>query len=106
MKEEDHDADEPHVGEIAEHDEESAQTVMQRVFVKIALSANENVGEEPADVLAELQHIVISQFIGGFLKGEKIFVHVERVSLAAEPAGHEGSGKQQKISPNCHWQVV
>lgn len=103
MKEEDHDADEPHVGEIAEHDQEGAQAVVQRVFVKITLGADENVSEEPAHVLAELQHIIISHFIAGLPKREKILVHVERVSLAAEPAGHEGSGEQQKISPNSHW---
>ena len=106
MEEEHHDADEPHVGEIAEHDQEGAQTVVQGILVEIALCADEDVGQEPADVLAELKDIVVSHLVGGFVEREEIFVHVERVSPASQPAGHEGGGQKQKICPNRYWQVV
>jgi hypothetical protein len=68
VEEENHDAHQPHVGQITKKDKEGAQAVMESVLVKVALCPDEDMRKEAAEVLTELQDIEISHLLCGFIE--------------------------------------
>ena len=57
VEDEDGEADPPIVGQVAEENEKHGETVMQGVFEEISFWPDEDVSEETAEVLAELQNV-------------------------------------------------
>jgi hypothetical protein len=100
VKHQHHDADEPHVGEIAEQDQERAQAVMQGVFVEVSFSPDEDMTEETTEVFAKLQHVKNFHLRCGFVKDDEVLLHTDAISLATEPSWHVACLKEDKIGPN------
>jgi hypothetical protein len=57
MDEEYEDADVPLVGEVAEHYQEYRQSVMKSILKEVSFSSDEDMSEEPTEVLAELSNV-------------------------------------------------
>ena len=49
--------DVPHVGQVAENNQEDRQAVVKGVLEEVALGTDEDVAEETAEVLAELGNV-------------------------------------------------
>ena len=106
VDEEDEDADEPLVGQVAEDDEEGWEAVVQAVLEEIALGPDEEMGEESAEVLAELDYVEdfhLEGFVRYLWEG---LSHRVGGALASQPGRHEIGVDQDFIGPNWAADVV
>lgn len=71
---------------------------MKCVLVKIAFSPNEQMLEETAEMLTELENVINFHGVIRLVKVIDIPGEISAVSLPAEPCGHEGGLPDDKVS--------
>ena len=73
--------------------------MVQGVLEEIAFRADEDVGEEPTEVFAELDDVEDFHLLGGFLDAGEGVQHGVRRSFTAEPSRHEIGFSEQFVCP-------
>jgi hypothetical protein len=80
--------------------------VVQRVLEEVAFGTDENVREETAEVLPELQdveHLHLEGHVGD-MRG--VVSHIQRIAVPAQPGGHEGSFADDFVGPDGTDEVI
>ena len=79
---------------------------MQRILEEVALGTDEDVGEEAAEVLSELQDVEHLHLEGHFGDTRCVVSHIQRVAVPAQPGGHEGGFADDFVGPDGADEVV
>ena len=80
--------------------------MVQAVFEEIALGSDEKVGEESAEVLAELDYVEDLHFEGGIWHPWEGLGHGVWGSSASQPGGHEVGVDEDFVGPDGAAEVV
>lgn len=106
MDQENEDADEPLICQVAEDDKESREAVMKSVLEKVALGTDEDVAEETAEVFAELQYVENFHLKSNVYYFGDILVLTIGISFATQPCWHESCFPKDPVSPERADQIV
>lgn len=77
------DTDDPLVGEVAENNQKHGEAVMERVLEEVALCLDEDVREEPAEVLARLADVEHLHFQCCLRDARRVIKQGERTSQSS-----------------------
>lgn len=106
MNQEDEDADEPLIGEVAENDEKSGKAVVESILKKVAFGTDKDVSKETTEMLSKLQDVEdlhLESHINYF--GSHFEKSIGSPS-SSQPCRHKGSFLENTVSPQGTHQIV
>ena len=106
MNEKNEDTDEPLIGEVAEDNEESGESMMKAILEEVALWPDKEVAKESTEVLAELNDVEdfhLQSFILQFWENAQGCIWG---TCSSEPCGHEASWDEDLVGPDRAEKIV
>ena len=106
MDEEHEDPHQPLVCQVTENDQKDWESVVQRIFEKVALRTDEKMSEETTEMFAELRDVVHFHLEGCVGDSGNDLYHRVGWPESAEPCGHEVRAYEDPVGPERADEVV